>query len=141
LIRGGEALIPDAPVEYSPLASWPVAPGKGASGLYSQSFNQAAAILALPEIGGLPLGAFLLEGPFLDALLAAGAERLPGAESLQALEPLATARAPLTQALLQGLALYGLPLTESLPRKDKETASYREAQRFSQGWMERTGKL
>ena len=33
----------------------------------------------------------------------------------------------------RGLALYGIPLTDPLPRQ--EEGVYRQAQRFSRGWM------
>jgi hypothetical protein len=36
-------------------------------------------------------------------------------------------------ALLKGLALYGIPLTDEVPRY--EAGTYRRAQRFSRGWM------
>jgi hypothetical protein len=154
--RGTGPLAPDAPAEYRSLRSlaWFIGPETGISGVYYQSFDRGTTVLLLTEAPGLPLGVKTLAGPFLDALLAAGQEGLPGAEPPDpaALEP--EAGDPFGAALFRGLLRYGVPLTDSFPRprgtEDGPGESgggagpppaprYREVQRFSRGWMEKTG--
>ena len=78
----------------------------------------------------------IIAGPFLDAFLAGRDHPLPGANALPLFIPrpgvsgLRPEDAPFHEAVLQGLARYGLPLTDAVPG---DTSG--ETQRFSQGWM------
>jgi hypothetical protein len=86
-----------------------------AATLYIQTFNRGSVLLLLPDAPDIPFQTRILAGPFLDAFLSDGPE------------------ADLAARLLQGLARYGLPLTDAYPSPD--AGAYRETQRFTKGWM------
>ncbi|MDR3146092.1 MAG: hypothetical protein LBU21_07430, partial [Treponema sp.] len=131
-------LRPDGEVVYCPLSPVPRA-GAGeealrTGGLYIQLFEGASIIFLLADSPALPAHVRVIKPPFTEALLASGRRRLPGAETPA--EEFPDAREDDTTwlgALLRGLALYGIPLTDELPRR--EEGVYRGAQRFSRGWM------
>ncbi|MDR1587214.1 MAG: hypothetical protein LBS57_07155 [Treponema sp.] len=118
-------------------------------GLYYQVFGEGRALFILADasveliredsktIFELPFCPRLLDTPFLEALLSAGRQRLSGAESLNPYAFPANYRRQdenlFTRDLLEGVALYGLPLTG--PQPDREGKTLFEAQRFSRGWM------
>ncbi|MDR2499517.1 MAG: hypothetical protein LBD37_00370 [Treponema sp.] len=130
---------PDGPVYQVDLREYPwyLATGKRSiaiEGLYIQSFNQGKEVLILAESPGLPRRARFLGGPFLEALENAESGRIGGAEALSAEAwhiPLAAAGWP--AKLLRGLAVYGLPLSDPLPRLREGV--FVESQRFSKGWI------
>jgi hypothetical protein len=115
----------------------PEGPFLGAETLYLQSFDQGRAFLALFDSPAVPFRARLLYGPFLDALILAPGERLPGAadpgpaagarlhlgteEPLDMGDPGLSSGHPLEpwidliRSLLEGLRLYGLPLGDPQP--------------------------
>jgi hypothetical protein len=140
-------LIPDTGIFHIPLA--PDAALEGdlrITALYLQSFNRATTFLVLADSPVLPFRARLLTGPFLEALLAAPA-KLPGTTDTAPQTSLQTAaqgepQGSLIRALLEGFALYGIALTDPLPRLSVEEGEdvLEEAQRFSRGWIQRVNK-
>jgi hypothetical protein len=127
-------------------------PGQGSlviRGLYCQAFGEGRALFILADafmeltdenaktILELPFRPRLVDRPFLEALLGAKRQRLAGAASLQPRAFPADWRNKnsLARALLEGIAVYGLPLAGPQPRGEGETLF--EAQRFSRGWMRR----
>jgi hypothetical protein len=102
-------------------------------GIYIQFFDQGRTAFILPDAPGLPFTVKTLATPCLDALmtvpeeaLAETASDLPAAgRGFHAGEP--------AQALLRGMAFYGVPLTSELPRE--ADGRIVRAQRFSGGWM------
>ncbi|MDR2160037.1 MAG: hypothetical protein LBP23_08240 [Treponema sp.] len=124
-------------------------------GIWYQSYGGGGALFVLADAPGLPSYPRLLTSPWLDAFLAAPEKRLPGAESQDPI-PLPDYRSGedggLVRALLNSIALYGIPLSDSLPLAESVSAGgapaapeenaapapairYYEAQRFSKGWM------
>jgi hypothetical protein len=83
--------------------------------LYYQTFNRGSVLLLLSHFPNIPLQTRTVSGPFLDAFLGNSAE------------------ADLEGRLLWALASYGFPLTDAYPALNH--GSYREAQRFTRGWM------
>jgi hypothetical protein len=83
----------------------------------------------------LPLYPRILGSPFLEALLNAGSGRSDGADTLNPvpIPPAFEGKKDLTRLLLEGIALYGIPLSDALPWH--EGGKTLEAQRFSQGWL------
>ena len=114
--------------------------------IHYQEFGGGQALFILTEAAlnisekavNLPPYPRIATGNFLAALLSSG-RRLEGADSLTpASLPLESAGIPtdnLTRALLEGIALYGIPLSSVLPLSDD--AGVTEAQRFSRGWFRR----
>jgi hypothetical protein len=136
---GCPPLNPDEPVRYLSFSS-PLLLRSGEEiipvpGLYLQRFDQGKALFVLADSALLPHARLLLP-PFLEVLLRQD-RPLPGAESLSADELSLTGGSggedPWFGNLARGLALSGLPLTDPLPRL--EVGVYRQAQRFSKGWM------
>jgi hypothetical protein len=133
----GAPLIPDGPPVY---VEFPAGFFRGegdvslpARGLYLQFFDQGRTVFAGLAAQGLPFAVKVIRPPFLDALLAEkpllGAENLPANHS-----PPDGYRGSITGALLEGMARYGFPLTDALPRRRE--GLWLAAQRFSQGWIE-----
>jgi hypothetical protein len=125
--------------------------GRGSSlvirGLYHQVFGGGGALFILADAFieliyedvkiflDLPFYPRLVGKPFLEALLSTGRRRLSGADSLKPYVFPAGYRQKnsFTQALLEGIAVYGLPLAGPQPGREGETLF--EGQRFSRGWM------
>ncbi|MDR2483690.1 MAG: hypothetical protein LBD08_08695 [Treponema sp.] len=104
-----------------------------ARGVYLQCFDQGRAVFAGLAAQGIPFAVRVIRSPFLDALVTA--EVLPGAEDCPADYAAPDVyRDSITGALLEGMARYGVPLTDALPRR--AGGVWREAQRFSRGWIE-----
>jgi hypothetical protein len=114
--------------------------------LYYQRFNQDSVLFLLariPAASAQALGTVfhtrIIATPFLEAFLAGRDHPLPGADAPRLFIPQAGVSglrpedAPFHEAVLQGLARYGLPLTDAAPSREGDT--FRETQRFSQGWM------
>jgi hypothetical protein len=103
--------------------------------VYVQLFEEASIVFLLADSPALPFRVRVIRHPFTEALLASGRSRLPGAENLMPVEFTGMREDDTTwfSALLQGLALYGIPLTDELPHYGD--GAYRRAQRFSRGWM------
>jgi hypothetical protein len=132
VLAGLKQLAPDAGVVFIDFSEGTVReiPGLGGVSLYLQSFNRGTAFLVLVDSPVLPFRARLLTGPFLDALLTAQTAPLPGTPDEAGTPSFqGTDTDPFLKALLEGFALYGLPLGDPLPR------GAGEAQRFSRGWM------
>jgi hypothetical protein len=123
-------------------------------GIWYQGYAGGGALLLLADAPELPPYPRLLVTPWLDAFLAAPGKRLPGAESLDHVSPpdyRSGGDGRFIRTLLNAVAFYGLPLSDSLPLTESvpgagEAAApegdgapavlrYYEAQRFSKGWM------
>ncbi|MDR2133903.1 MAG: hypothetical protein LBP27_02255 [Treponema sp.] len=117
-------------------------------GLYCQMFGEGRALFILADafmelidekaktILNLPFRPSLVDRPFLEVLLNAKRQRLSGAASLHPYAfPADWRKDSFTQALLEGIAVYGLPLSGPQPGRDGEVLF--ETQRFSRGWMRR----
>jgi hypothetical protein len=111
-------------------------------GIYYQVFGEGGTLFVLADasIGEdlpFPFHAIIIGSPFLEAFLSAQWQRLPGSESLSPapLPPEFNRRAEnnYSLALLEGIALYGLPLGGLSLRN--EGAQVLEARRFSRGWF------
>lgn len=132
--------------------SWEIPVDTAAAGtipitaLYYQSFNQGSVLFLLAQTTAASAQTFgtgfhtrIIAGPFLDTFLAGRDHPLPGADAPPLFIPqpgvpgLRPEDAPFHEAVLQGLARYGLPLTDAAPKRDGDI--FRETQRFSQGWM------
>jgi hypothetical protein len=138
------SLKPDGQVEYLDFGSvswslpFPNEPIQ-VRGLYVQFFDQGRAAFVLPSAPPLPPTVQTIVSPFLDTLVAASravsaSARAPGAESLSAETRPLPAPAGLTGALLEGLAIYGIPLTSSSQPAVVDDVLVR-SQRFSKGWL------
>ena len=111
--------------------------------IYYQVFGEARAVFIMAdaelEYSGqytrLPAIPRIVASPFLDVLLNTRQRHLSGAENLN------PARIPaypgtganFSRILLDGIALYGIPLSNALPWNE-EGVSF-EVQRFSRGWL------
>jgi hypothetical protein len=85
-------------------------------GIFLRFFEEAYQAEIRLDAPELSLPAVILRGPFLEALLGSDRARLPGAEALNPNEfSPPQGLDPTTRALLQGMALYGLPLTGEMP--------------------------
>jgi hypothetical protein len=107
-------------------------------GIWYQVYAGGQALLLLADAPELPPYPRLLTAPWLNAFLAAPEKRLPGTESLDPLPPpdWPGGDGNLARALLEAIAVYGVPLSDSLPLAETAPAAgYCEAQRFSRGWM------
>ena len=114
--RGLYSNLPDLRADDSPgRLEIPAAETLPPGTLYYQTCNQGSVLLLLPQVPEIPLRARIVAGAFLDAFLADPPD------------------AGIEDRLLRGLGLYGLPLTDSCPAP--EGGAYREAQRFTKGWM------
>jgi hypothetical protein len=144
--RDFPALLNDGPVYHLDFSvPWALTSGSGASGetfalsgLLYQSFDKGKTLFIRGETpsGPGPGSVRVLTGPFLDALTGAWAP-VPGAEAL-AEDPLPAgfeAQGEWVAALLQGIARYGFPLTDAIPQKDGSGKGWKEAQRFTRGWL------
>jgi hypothetical protein len=111
-------MVPDGPGQY--LSGFPRdqdSPGAGnLEGLYIQTFNRRGVLLILPESPGLPRHVRFLGPPFLGGFVSSeGGDFVP--------------------QLMEGIAVYGFPLTDPLPYKAGEDSAWQETQRFSRGWL------
>jgi hypothetical protein len=113
-------------------------------GLWYQSCGGGRALFVLADAPGLPPYPRLLVSPWLEAFLDAPRRRLPGAESLDDASPpeyRSEENRNFVRTLLDSVAFYGVPLSDSLPLvsvpagDEAAAAGYCEAQRFSKGWM------
>jgi hypothetical protein len=102
--------------------------------LYYQTFNQGSVLFILGISPDVVFRTRILVEPFLNALLAGGDQHLPGTDTSVSSKPALGSSSGFTKRLIQGLTLYGLPVTDAFPRE--EEGSLREVQRFSLGWME-----
>jgi hypothetical protein len=141
------SLIPDGPGMCLNLSGWsfPLSEGTPVEvrELYLQSFNNNTVVLLLPLAKELPPYPRLLRRPFLEALLAAGeGALLPGAEAIKGnpfpAEILSRRNDDFIRKLLEGLSLYGIPLSDPMARNRSaaEGPPRTEAQRFSAGWIQ-----
>lgn len=134
-------------------------------GIWYQGYAGGQALLLLADAPELPPYPRLLVTPWLDAFLAAPERPLPGAESLDSVPPpdyFSGGDEGFVRSLLDSVAFYGIPLSDSLPLTETIPATgepaageaavgeaaapegdgvpafavrYYEAQRFSKGWM------
>jgi hypothetical protein len=129
-------LNPDGPVQRVDFSEkpWEVPGDSGTihiDALYFQSFNQCGVLFLLARSRDAPFQTRIITGPFLNAFLAGEDNPLPGTSNASI--PGTVSPGGLTGALLQGLGLYGIPLTDAYPAL--EGGAYRETQRFSRGRM------
>ncbi|MDR0877527.1 MAG: hypothetical protein LBN21_05700 [Treponema sp.] len=119
-------------------------------GIYYQTFGAGKALFLLADFspdGSGPsssqtLSFQILASPFFEALLTGQVKRLPGAEALSP-APVPKYRTQnssnFTRALLEGISLYGFPLSDAQAVQDLDEPGtekiWQEAQRFSKGWM------
>jgi hypothetical protein len=111
--------------------------------MYCQSFDGGnilfvMAAAELQYVGGsapVPFFPRILNQPFLDVLLNAQSRRPEGADSLDPARhsPAYAGKSGLIRLLLDGIALYGIPLSDALFHREGD--SIRAAQRFSRGWI------
>jgi hypothetical protein len=141
LDRTIDTMIPDdkgvyIPFEYAGNDPWglPLG-GEHVKGLYVQTFNQRKALLLLPDAPGLPLHVRFVASPFLDILLFPERYSVRGTANLRVLDVQSREGDGFMSRLVQGLALYGLPLSDPLPRRIDQDSPWQEAQRFSRGWL------
>ena len=121
--RGIPPMTADAPGEYLALpADTSAFIGTAAvRGVYIQTFNGRTALLALPDSPALPPTARFIAAPFLRTLLSLS----PGDD--------------FSRSLTIAFSRIGVPLTDPLPlvSKQDDLPLWREAQRFSRGWLVR----
>jgi len=143
LDRNIKTMTSDGPGQYLSFsgASFDFPGGDTVKGLYLQTFNQRTAVLILPDSSLLPFYPRLIMAPFLDLLLGS-AGTPPGAESLKALDIQFSGADDFSRALMKGLSLYGIPLTDPMPLKSAATpggagtqTAWQLGQRFSRGWL------
>jgi hypothetical protein len=114
--------------------------------VYYQTFGGGKALFILAESSPESPGpdrslwtAHILTSPFLEAFLSGKA--VSGSGNLRPDSFPVNFRnsgdVPYTQAVLEGIARYGLPLSDSMPQRENSegNAAFREVQRFSRGWM------
>jgi hypothetical protein len=135
LDRNIEAMVPDGSGIYLSFSGDPWGIPGTVKGLYIQTFNNRTSLLALPDTLGIPLHARFITSPFLDILLFSEEYPLPG-NVLRPLEPSYSGGDRFTRRLMEGFALYGLPLSDPMPRRSGgDPAVWQEAQRFTRGWI------
>jgi hypothetical protein len=112
--------------------------------VYYQSFGGGSALFVMAEgtveysgkSAALPLYPKSVASPFLEVLLHARNRKAPGAEHLNPVPfppGFISGKTGLGRMLLEGIALYGLPLGAEIPRQ--EGNSIKKSQRFSRGWL------
>ena len=144
----------DGPIEKIAFPRpWLIETGGGSfsvKGFYFKSYNKSLDILVLIEADGLPLRVHHLYGPFLQAILAN--KRLPGLDTERKFGT--AAGKGLGRSLAEGFAVYGPPLSNTLPMPSAKVRSlanpdavatvgaddngeplFYEAQRFARGWI------
>ena len=144
-MAGGQILVPDGSMQYISFFGndlWQLIPGVRARGFYIITFNQKTAALVLPDTSsspitaGLPFHARFLGSKFLE-LLCTGLP-LDGTEEPLPLN-LAVYEDDFIVSLMEGFAVYGLPLTDPVYRileNDSADGFTRiTEQRFSRGWI------
>ena len=136
LDRGIKTMIPDGPGQYLAFvdSTWDFPDGQALTGLYVQTFNDRTILLVLPASPLLPPYPRFIASPILESLLSAPRHVLSGAEDLTHQDITIDGADGFFRALVRGLALYGIPLTDPMPLPGEE-GSWREAQRFSRGWL------
>jgi hypothetical protein len=98
--------------------------------IYYQSFNQEHVLFLLAQSPEEEFHTRIITAPFLPAFLAGRDQPLPGADAPLLFIPLTGTSGVFSETVLQGLARYGLPLTDAVPDREEGIR-----QRFSQGWM------
>jgi hypothetical protein len=129
-------LNPDNPVRRIDFSEkpWEIPADSGTirlDALYFQSFNHGSVLLLLGRSRDAPFQTRIIAEPFLNAFLAGKDTPLPG--TARASIPKTGPSRGFAGAVLQGLGLYGIPLTDAYPVR--EGGTYRETQRFSRGRM------
>jgi hypothetical protein len=109
-------------------------PGIPVSGMYIKSYDAGESIFVFVDAPALPKRARFLSGSFLTILLRSG-RRIPGAENETYTAPTSGTGSSYIKALLEGFSLYGVPLSDRLALESDEPGTFREAQRFSKGWI------
>jgi hypothetical protein len=128
-------MVPDGPGQYLSNSPNPGSSDAGElRGLYIQTFNQRGVLLMLPEAPGVPSHVRFVGQPFLEVFLSPK-RRLPGAEELEPGETMLNGGDGFARQILEGISLYGFPLTDPLPYRAGEDSPWQETQRFSRGWM------
>ena len=135
LDRGIETMVPDGPGQYiafteTPSVDFPA----GIRGVYVQSYNRQNILLVLSDSSALPPFPRLIAAPFLNALLRSSEYYPDGGDDLEALRIRYNGGDDLARSLMNGIALYGIPLTDAMPFVT-EDGSLQETQRFSRGWL------
>jgi hypothetical protein len=140
LDRNIDALVPDGPGRYFPFSGvfldspGSVAPENGdVKGLYIQTFNRRSAVLVLTESSVLPFHVRFVASPFLDVLLYPDRYSPQGSGGLSSMDLRVNGGDDFTRRLLEGISLYGFPLTDPLPYTAERNSTWRETQRFSKG--------
>jgi hypothetical protein len=99
-------------------------------GIWYQGYPGGQALLLLADAPELPPYPRLLVTPWLDAFLGAPERRLPGAESLDSVSPpdyRFGGDEAFVRSLLDSIAFYGIPLSDSLPLAETVPAAKRSA--------------
>ena len=148
LDRGIEPMESDGPGQYLSFTegSWDFPGTESLKGLYIQSFDRRTILLVLPDSSPLPPYPRFIASPFLDVLLSTTKHSLAGGEDLKPLDIKFSGGDEFSRALMKGLALYGIPLTDPVPVTEAAKSgpdngeegaqeSQWEIQRFSRGWI------
>jgi len=143
LDRGVETMTCDGSGQYLLFVNdaWDLSGVEALKGLYIQTFNRRTIALVLPDSPLLPPYPRFIASPFLEVLLAPS-RPVSGAETLKPLDIKFSGGDDFSRALMRGLALYGIPLTDPMPAaegaeaaEEGKAAVWREFQRFSRGWL------
>ena len=118
LDQGIKTMLPDGPGQYLDFED----ASRNLYGFFVQSFNDRTVLLVLPDSSILPPFPRIIGSPFLEALLSP-------------LEAPLTAADDLFRALIQGFALYGIPLSDPVLLKGSDNEPWQITQRFSRGWL------
>jgi hypothetical protein len=135
-LGGGSAGRSDGPVVSVVFSDPWIIPGPDipVSGVYIKSYDMGESIFVFVDAPTLPKRVRFLTGPFLTILLRSG-NRIPGAENEIPTASVSGMESPYIKALLEGFSLYGVPLSGRLAVELDEPGTFREAQRFSKGWI------
>ena len=138
LDRGYNILVSDGPGQYISFSDsfWNFPGGETLKGIYVQTFNRRSALLVLTDSSLLPPYPRFLSSPFIDVLLRSGEYSILGG-NLEPLNIKSSGGDDFTRALIRGISLYGIPLTDPIPVKGSEDSAspWQVAQRFSRGWL------
>ncbi|MHC6202213.1 hypothetical protein ACYULU_03355 [Breznakiellaceae bacterium SP9] len=140
-------LFPDNPVRYAGFSdpalniSGEQAHPIPVRGLYYQTFNHESAALILVYSNEQLFFPHLIAWPPFGVDLnktfpVSGAEHLADA-GLHLDEEQSDISTALVKALIQTFSLYGVPLSDLVPRQDAQSKTWYSAQRFSRGWLYR----
>jgi hypothetical protein len=138
-LGGAAAERSDGPVVSAVFSDPWIMPGSTipVSGIYIKSYDTGKSIFVVVDAPALPKRARFLTGPFL-AVLLQPEKRIAGAENVTYVDPVPSMESSYFKDLLEGFALYGVPLSDRLPvASTDENADFpfQEAQRFSRGWI------